>query len=529
MLLLGAQRSSAQSPTTLLPDATVLPSRAVRVRILTAWTRADVLLGDGAGRNFGALLATDSLGSQQVPSLAPSEREIRTASGLSQFRLTAGQLVAAANSRVVTAPVIFEYGLTKRLTVGIVVPLVETRTTVGAQFNPTIGLANVGPNPALSPAGSSALAQNAALVSSLREASDTLRARVTTCQGAPTNPICAPLTGQQSAVLALMQNTATLAGALERLYGTGTEHPGLPYVPINRNVQQEAINGQIAALQTAYQTFLSKSIVSGSVVPAAAPGANAQFQSLLTSVGHDTLRSVDRSSIGDISLGATFQVANTFRDTSDAAAAGFKYRLAVNGTFRVGTGQPGNRNRFFDFGTGYGQNGLEGGAAADVQLNRRLSASAIGSYTLQLGSIDVNRVPNAGGFAYPLGRPFRGTFSAGNVLALSILPRFRLAGYFSLNGRFSVLRTGADQYTLGAPSDTASVQVSPSTPYGAAAATAQQIGFGFSYSTVVGPDANPGRIPFEVLFSHLETIAGSGGPVAKAFREQVELRVYFPR
>jgi len=362
----------------------------------------------------------------------------------------------------------------------------------------------------------------------LREASDTLRARVTTCQAAPTDPICAPISGQQSAVLALMQNTATLAGALERLYGTGTEHPGLPYVPINRNVSQEAINGQIAALQTAYQKFLSKSIVSGSVVPAAAPAANAQFQSLLKSVGHDTLRSVDRSSIGDISLGATFQVANTFRDTSDVVA-GFKYRLAVNGTFRLGTGQPGNRNRFFDFGTGYGQNGLEGGAAADVQLNRRLSASAIGSYTLQLGTIDVERVPNAAGLAYPLGRPFRGTFSAGNVLALSILPRFRLAGYFSLNGRFSVLRTGADQYMLGASSDTASVQVAPSTPYGATAATAQQIGFGFSYSTVLGPDANPGRIPFEVLFSHLETITASGGPVAKAFREQVELRVYFPR
>jgi hypothetical protein len=375
-------------------------------------------------------------------------------------------MVTVANSRVVTAPVIFEYGLTKRLTLGVVVPLVETRSTVGWQLNPTIGLANVGPNPALTPAGSGALAQNAALVSSLREASDTLRARVTTCQAAPTDPICAPISGQQSAVLALMQNTATLAGALERLYGTGTEHPGLPYVPINKNIQQEAINGQIAALQTAYQTFLSKSIVSGSVVPAAAPAANAQFQSLLRSVGHDTLRSVDRSSIGDISLGATFQVANTFRDTSDVVA-GFKYRLAVNGTFRLGTGQPGNRNRFFDFGTGYGQNGLEGGAAADVQLNRRLSASAIGSYTLQLGTIDVERVPNAAGLAYPLGRPFRGTFSAGNVLALSILPRFRLAGYFSLNGRFSVLRTGADQYTLGASSDTASVQVAPSTPYGA--------------------------------------------------------------
>src|SRR5215211_7138840 len=106
MLLLGARPSSAQSPTTLLPDATVLPSRAVRVRMSTAWTRADALFGDGSTRNIGSMLATDSLGSAQIPLFAASENEIRTASGLPNFRLTAGQLVAVANSRVLTAPVI---------------------------------------------------------------------------------------------------------------------------------------------------------------------------------------------------------------------------------------------------------------------------------------------------------------------------------------------------------------------------------------------------------------------------------------
>jgi len=170
-----------------------------------------------------------------------------------------------------------------------------------------------------------------------------------------------------------------------------------------------------------------------------------------------------------------------------------------------------------------------------VQINQRLSATALGSYTLQLGSVDVGRVPNAANLAYPLGGPIAGTFSAGNVLALSIIPRVRLAGYFGVNGRYSILHTGADQYTLGAipptttdPSNPAN-PVLPTAPYGAASATAQQIGIGFSYSTVIGPDANPGRLPFEVSFNHLETIAASGGPVAKTSRDQVELRVYFRR
>jgi hypothetical protein len=32
-----------------------------------------------------------------------------------------------------------------------------------------------------------------------------------------------------------------------------------------------------------------------------------------------------------------------------------------------------------------------------------------------------------------------------------------------------------------------------------------------------------------VSFSHLETLTGTGGPVPKAFRDQVMLRVYFGR
>jgi hypothetical protein len=215
-----------------------------------------------------------------------------------------------------TAPVILEYGLTRRLTLGIVVPLVESRTTVQAQLNPALGLANVG-RPGVQPLrGASVRTQNAALVTSLRQAADTLRGRVATCQATPTNPICAPINGQQAAVQTLLQSTTTMAGSLERLYGTSTATPGLPYIPIAKDASQTAINAQIAALQTAYQMFLAKNVVSGSVVPAAGPAANFQFQSLLTAVGHDTLRSVDHSSIGDISLGATFQVANTFTDTS---------------------------------------------------------------------------------------------------------------------------------------------------------------------------------------------------------------------
>jgi hypothetical protein len=524
-----ARRSVAQSTTSLIPDATVLPRRAVGFRLSTSWTRYDELIGVGAPHNIASTLNTDSLGSALVPQFAIAESAIRSASGLSNFRLTAGNLVAIADSRVVTAPLIAQYGLTSRLTIGVVIPLVETRTTLFAQLNPQSGLANVGLNPAV--ANADQLARNAALVLSFRSAATSLQQKLTQCQTTPTAAGCSTLLDQQTAVQSLIQTTTSFTGALETLYGTDETHPGQLFVPIAGGPAQLAINTEIEKLITQYQGFLG-SAISGSVVPAGGPGARDAFQSLLKRLGRDSLQSTDRSSIGDISIGATYQLANTFGDTTRAAAGATRYRLAVNGTLRLGTGQPASRQQLLDVGTGYGQNGIEVGGAADVQFGQRYSATATGSYTLQLGTIDVPRLANPGNVLLPLDvSPLNlgGTYTAGNVAALSIVPRMRIAGYFAVTGQYAFVRTGADMYSVvGSPPPGSTSGVSLA-GLGVASATAQQVGFGFTYSTLVGRDRGPGRTPFEASFSHLETISANGGPVAKTFRDQVELRVYLVR
>lgn len=533
LTLLGAPlaRTAAQSATGLQSDATVLPLRAIRMGAFSSWTRFDELFGVTGNSNLAAGLATGTLGSKQLPSLAPSEADIRAASLLPSFQLNAGALTAVANARIVTAPVVVQYGLTSKLTLGVVVPLVESRTTLIAGLNQKLGSANVGLNPALGGNAQSALGQNAALVASLRAAADTLQRRLTFCQASPSNALCATINGQQAAATALIQTTSSFASALERLYGTdASSHPGDAFVPLASDPAQAAVGTEISTLGTQYQAFLNANVVTGSVTGAIAPAARDQLQALLAGFGHDSVQVADRSSIGDISVGATYQLFNSFGDTSAAALAGHHARVAMNGTFRIGTGQPANRNRFFDNGTGYGQSGIAGGAAADVQWGRRIVASAVGSYTHQLGTIDVNRVPNAANAVFPLGAGVAGTYSAGDVMTLALIPRIRLAGYFSVNGQYSIVYSAADKYALsaGVTGDTVT-RAAPVAPYGVASATAQQVGFGFSYSTVMGPDRAPGRLPFEVSFSHLETIAGSGGPVAKTFRDQIELRVFFVR
>src|SRR5207249_7391620 len=111
----------AQATTSLVTDAAVAPRGVARVRLLTSWTRYDELFGVAGATmptQLAARLNTDSLGAAQIPLLGGAEKAIAAASGVSAFRLTAGKLVAAANSRVVTSPLILEYGVTNRLTVG---------------------------------------------------------------------------------------------------------------------------------------------------------------------------------------------------------------------------------------------------------------------------------------------------------------------------------------------------------------------------------------------------------------------------
>jgi len=515
--VLFGRRASAQPTTSLQPDARVLPRHAFGARLLTSWTRWDEINGIPAGSSSKSVawsLNTDSLGPAAVPQFTESQTAIRNLSGLTAFRLTAGNIVAAADSRVVTAPLILEYGITSRITIGAVIPLVETRSVVSAQLNPKLGFANVGPNPTLT----NALARTSAatLVTSFRGAATQLQQKLTQCIATPSGSGCDVILAQQGDVTALITSTGTLTTGVQTLYGTDTDHPGQALVPLNDSPAQQAIYARIQGMVSQYSKDLPSAQITGNVVGAGGPAALADLQALLMSAGYDSLNLVDRTSIGDVSLGATMQLINSLTDS----AATHGYRVSVSGSYRFATGQPGSRNTLFDVPTGYGQPGVQIGGAADAVFNRRYSATAVGSYTKQIGSIDVVRVPNEANAVFPLASPSPGTFSAGDVLWLWLAPRMRITGFLTVNAQYMLTHVGAEQYS---PSSNGNGVA------GAGSSTSQALGFGFAYSTV-GMGGPMGRaLPVELTFSHLETIIGSGGPVAKAWREQIGLRAFLLR
>ncbi len=449
-----------------------------------------------------------------MPQFTESQTAIRSLSGLTSFRLTAGNIVAAADSRVVTAPLILEYGITRRVTIGAVIPLVETRSVVSARLNPKLGLANVGPNPTLT--NSTAQAAAATLVSSFRTAATQLQQKLTQCTATPSGSGCDVILAQQTDVTALIQSTGSFTTGVETLYGTDPDHPGQALVPLNDSPAQQAIYARIQGMVAQYGKYLPTAQINGNVVGAGGPAALGALQALLVNAGYDTLGLVDRASIGDVSLGITMQLVNSLVDS--AATRG--YRASVSGSFRFATGQPGSRNTLFAVPTGYGQPGLQIGGAADAVFNRRYSATAVGSFTKQIGSVDVVRVPNAANAVFPLSDPNPGTFSAGDILWLWLAPRVRITGFLSLNAQYMLTHVGADQYSPNSNGNGTA---------GVGSSTSQALGFGFAYSSV-GFGGPMGRaLPVELTFSHLETITGSGGPVAKAWREQIGVRAFLLR
>lgn len=519
--------AAAQSTTSLLPDATVLRRHSFAIRVLNGWQRFDELMGDGGTRNLASSFNVDSLDAARgIPGI-PTDAVVQGATNNSSLRLTAGRITAAANSRIVTSPLIAQFGLSRRITLGVVVPLVETRTTVGAQLNPKSGGANAGFNPAIA---SSNWTQNAAIITALQSAAGSLRTRLQQCQTAPSGAGCSGLLAQQASAQSLITATQTTSLQLTSIYGTGASSPGSAFVPVAGSDVDKAVQARIAELAASFQTF-GTTVATGGTFQGATTPANKELNAILVAAGYDTLQSPDRASIGDITVGATIQLTNTFPDSE--ITAGFHHRVAVNVAGRMGTGQPASRSRLFDNPTGYGQPGLIVGAAADLAFSTRWTVTGTGSYTAQFGTVPVTRVANTADAVFPITAANRGTYSAGNVLTLTAAPRYRVAGFFSLNGIYALTRIGADVYSappLEAPAPGVSfVSTLPAlgtAPYGNAAATLQQAGFGFSYSTTQML-ATPGRVPFEVSFRHVETLSATGGPAAKTFEDQISLSVYF--
>lgn len=501
----------------------------LRVRITTGWTRFDERFTPSGRRTLGDEMSTDVFGAQQLPLLAPVERGLQTLSGDTKTTLSLGRLAALSDSRIVTTPIVLEYGVTRRLTIGVLVPIVQTRRSVSLSVNKD-SLANVGFVPPRS--RSEAASKNALVYAAYKSAADSLATLVSKCPGNPTAAGCAAVNLNLSDASATGLLARQFADAVKSALGTDTATALI--APRTGGTLAAGIDDQRALINARVQKYLGASAGANAGVFTQSSsfsyidlqgrnGVPGLLQSALGG-GLDSLQTTNRLVIGGVTLGAQFMVFDHFR-ADTLRAPGFQARLAVGGAFRF-EALPADSARTPGVIPPTEGSALELKSAMDI-IAGQFGATIAGHYaTFFARSIDAPLVGDPEAF-WPA--PFFGPAkrTAGAVIGLDLTPRLLLGDSFALDGHYGFERTAAPTFErtplVGCAACDAIAAYVPNT----AARNAQRVGVGLRYSTVDSYLRGRSTTPIEVSLTHLQTITGDEG-VARLQRDQIQVRLYFP-
>lgn len=531
--------AGAQAVTGAGDDAIPVSKGTVRIRIAGQWNDWDAVYADSAGsaskRPLRSLMAQRPLGSLSLPQLRPAETAIRDLSGTSGFSLSLGTLEATGDVRQSTTPISVDVGITRRLSVGVLVPYIESRDNTLLVLNRAGSGANVGANPAFSrTTGASVRARNAALLREITAARTQLGAEITRCAAA-TAMNCDAIRANPAAAQALLTRALATQRSISALYGDSLRG-GSPLVPFNASLLGESINGNIGALRGLFESYGVQSLAATSLPVGATTAYGPGTLSTLAAdsafgLGYERLGNTRRSGIGDIDLSASFLLFDSFGGDQRKRLTnrGRAVRSLVSLGWRFGTAGADRAEDAFDEATGAGANALLLRSTTDLVLSRRFWVS--GSIRVVKPFADDRVV------ALPL-RTDSTIFAAfgfgsarqtlGQQTELEIAPRFALGDYFGVSSAYLVRRVGASSVVANAPSPGAAPLLLQRT----SGATLFQAGsVGVSFSTLASYVRGRSKLPLEVLYTHTLPVRGSGGFVPAVSTDRLELRIYtaFPR
>ncbi len=526
--VVGALPSVAQAPLTLshTEDAAPIPKGTLRFRVTTGWTRFDERFVADGRRSLTDEISADSLGSAQLPLLAPVEKGLRTLAADPTARLSLGKLAAYSDARIVTTPIAFEFGLTRRLSIGVMFPVVQTRRNIAFGINKDSS-ANVGY--IASRQRDSAAKLNALVYGGFKSAADSLATLVARCPMNPTATGCAAVN--------LNSADAAAAGALARQFADavkaalGTDTSATRIAPKTGGTLATSIETERALLNARVRKYLGASAgATTGVFTQSAPfsyidlqGRNGVPGLLQGSLGGvDSLQTTNKLALGGVTFGVQFQVFDRFL-TDSISPAGFQSRLAVGGGFKFEKLLQDSARTLGTISAGNGS-AVELHSAMDV-ITGNLGGTVAVRYMKYLPrTVNAPLVGDPEAF-WPVPVFGAATATAGSVAGLDLTPRWLIGSSFALDGHYGFERTGATTYERPAPPASCLVCAGVAA-LSTNARNAQRLGFGVRYSTVDSWQRGQSGTPLEVSFTHLQTITGDAG-VARLQRDQVQVRLYF--
>ncbi len=544
--MLGEARPArAQAVAGAGDDAIPIPKGGYRFRIGGLWNDyASVFTPDGSGGRRGLLdpLATNSLDTRALPQLTAVQQAIRTLSGSADYTLSLGTFEAIGDVRQSTVPLALDVGITKRISVGLLVPYVESRNREQLVLNRAGTSATVGQNPAIAAtAGAAARTANGTLLRQLALARTQLAAEITRCADALAIG-CAAIRADPAGAQALLTRAQGTQSAIARVYGDSVRAAS-PLVPISGSTTHSAIVGTIGTLRTAFQGFGVTSIAQG-VAPAPAtvvygPGSlRALAADSTLGLNYDTFGDTRRAGIGDVDLTATALLFDTFDADQKRRLnnTGRALRTTLTAGFRFGTAGANRAQDPLDVPIGDGASAILLRSTTDVIANKWFWVS---------GSLRIVR-PFSDNLAVMLPLPTDSTVfnpfsigvakrSLGQRTEIELAPRVMFGQFFGISGAYLLRRVGASK--LAPQGNVGVVDCRPGAfcaqigPQITLASTLHALSIGASFSSLASYTRGGAKWPLELQFVHTAAIGASGSIVPITSTDRLELRIYrgFPR
>ncbi len=524
--LTAVPRLSAQPVAGLGEDAIPIPARGLRVNVGVSWDQWDRrLFPDGTRSPLLDGLATSSLGVNQLPSLAPAQNGIRALSGLPTFDLSLGALEASGAVRRTTTTLQADFGVTRRISVGVRVPYVEVTHNANLVLNRNGTGANVGQNPGiLSP---SVYTANSSIFVQLGNERTRLLDLISSCAASTAGAECDAIRADPAAAQALAARVASFRAAWGAVYGNDQD-VGSPLVPVQGGAVHNAVAESLDDIREGFTRFLSTTTLppigpSGAVLVYGTNGLQRIAQDPAFGVEADTLAAAFRAGMGDVDVEARVLLYDTWKGDQAARLSTRRSGIRVLGSagWRFGTASSAQANEAFALATGDGVNALLLRATTDLVWRNRAWVSATVRSTTPLADNAVVRVPGAGlpEFFF-LSTPQAVSRTLGQRVDLEVAPRLNLSDKFGVSATWLYRSFGADRYE---PVDGDAFETgSGSAQFGA---------IGFTYSTLAAFARGQSKFALEVLFAHEVALSASESPIPSLARDRLELRIFrgFPK
>jgi hypothetical protein len=431
----------------------------------------------------------------------------------------------------------FEYGLTDRIGLRVQAPFVRARAEASMTLDGSG--ASAGLNPTLQ--GTDVAAANRAVVDAYAAAVAALTQRRDDCAGNPAaHPECATITAELASVNAAIARGSQFATALSTIYGAQGLDAGLRYVPMANSAAEAALRGVGNALRIEMERWGVTDVdtTTGFPLGAQAPITADELASLVTApvaagLGAQPLRRSTRQDLGDVDLTLRVNLFDAFpTDSARAAANRFGLRSTLALTYRVGLGNFDLPDNLIDLGTGSGHDALAVHAITDVIVNARFWTTASLGWARAAEHERIVRVPLLAGVdLIGADREVPVRITPADLLELRLAPRWSLNDYLGLGGEWRYRTRGRDRVV--AVEDPAVLLPPGATlPYGDGAiqtpsdSDEHRWAWTLSYSTLGSQARGNARLPFELFYSHEQSVGSSRGIVPRRWEDRIQFRFY---